>query len=125
MLTPMLETFIAPDAQKAMQWCQRRWSQTEIETKAPVSLEHSSTHPKPFDLQTALAPESFLHEPHAWSVPFEDFSAADVAAMDLSDWWALKASKGNGGRDVWVVNRHNYMAVLPTVPAKDEYILQR
>ena len=121
MHAPMLDTFIAPNAEQAMEWCCTRWAQTET----PALTSTSTSTSQRFDLQTSLSSESFLHEPHAWSVPFEDFSEADLVAMDLSDWWALKASKGNGGRDVWVINRHNYAAVMATVPKKDEYILQR
>jgi hypothetical protein len=133
----MLETFIAPSAEQAMHWCLTRWPETQTQTQTPPPPpetpppgDHPSggggdSTPQCFNLETSLSPVSFLNEPHDWSVPFENFSAADILALDLSDWWALKASKGNGGKDVWVVNRHNYAAVLATVPTKDEYILQR
>lgn len=117
MKAPMLDTFIASNAEKALHWCSARWTQTE------ASSEKSSM--KSWAPQACLASASFLNEPHHWSVPFENLSEADILAMDLSDWWALKASKGNGGRDVWVINRHNYAAVFDTVPLRDEYIIQR
>lgn len=126
MQAPMLDTFIAPNAEHARQWCFARWSQRETEALKKTSVDATANQqPLLFNLHTSLASASFLDEPHKWSIPFKDFSEADLAAMDLSDWWALKASKGNGGRDVWVVNRHNYDKVLATVPLKDEYILQR
>jgi hypothetical protein len=127
MQTPMLDTIIAPTAQSALQWCLARWTQTDASLDTTTSVgRQTSTPPKQhFDLHISLAHVSFLNETHEWSVPFADASEADVEAMDLSDWWALKASKGNGGKDVWVINRNNFAEVLASVPAKDEYILQR
>jgi len=33
-------------------------------------------------------------------------------ASSDADWWVLKASGGNGGKDVWVISRENYRDVL-------------
>jgi hypothetical protein len=41
------------------------------------------------------------------------------------DWWAVKASKGNGGRDVWIMNKKNYKQIISQIPTKDEYVIQR
>eukprot|EP01038_Epipyxis_sp_PR26KG_P009454 gene9454-12738_t len=41
------------------------------------------------------------------------------------DWWVVKASKGNGGRDVWIVNKSNFQQVLPILPNNDEYVIQK
>ena len=41
------------------------------------------------------------------------------------DWWMVKASKGNGGRDVWVLNEDNYARVLSELAPQDEYVIQR
>lgn len=41
------------------------------------------------------------------------------------DWWVVKASKGNGGRDVWVFNQSNYQKVISELPADEEYVIQR
>lgn len=41
------------------------------------------------------------------------------------DWWVVKASKGNGGRDIWVMNPANFAEVLPQLPDSDEYVIQR
>lgn len=124
MEAPVLESFITPNAARAYKWCETRWSNTQPPQSENIK-NITDSDKLPFDIHTSLSKESFLKEPHAWSVPFDDFSLSDVAAMDLSDWWALKASKGNGGRDVWVVNRFNYTEVFNTVPTNDEYILQR
>lgn len=41
------------------------------------------------------------------------------------DWWVVKASKGNGGRDVWVFNEENYKRVITELAESDEYVIQR
>jgi len=41
------------------------------------------------------------------------------------DWWVLKASKSNGGREVWVCNRSNYQKVMNQLIDDDEYIVQK
>lgn len=41
------------------------------------------------------------------------------------DWWVVKASRGNGGRDIWVLNKENYEEVVLQLPEKDEYVIQR
>jgi hypothetical protein len=35
------------------------------------------------------------------------------------DWWIVKASKGNGGRDVWVVHPNNSCDVLSELPPNE------
>lgn len=41
------------------------------------------------------------------------------------EWWVLKASHGNGGKDIWLVNQSNYRAICAEVSVKQEYVLQR
>lgn len=41
------------------------------------------------------------------------------------DWWVVKASKGNGGRDIWVFNKSNHSKVVSELPANEEYVIQR
>ena len=41
------------------------------------------------------------------------------------DWWVVKASQGNGGRDVWVFNSQNYRQVIQELPYQQEYVIQR
>ena len=40
-------------------------------------------------------------------------------------WWAIKASQGNGGRDVWIVNKENYAPTIAELPESEEYVIQR
>lgn len=35
------------------------------------------------------------------------------------DWWVVKASKGNGGRDIWILNENNYQTVMEEIPPED------
>ncbi len=44
---------------------------------------------------------------------------------DQKDWWAVKASNGNGGKDIWIVNRSNFTKVVGQLPAEDKYVIQR
>lgn len=39
------------------------------------------------------------------------------------DWWIVKASKGNGGRDVWVVHPDNSSDVLSQLPPNEGQLL--
>ena len=41
------------------------------------------------------------------------------------DWWAVKASAGNGGGDVYFINESNYRSVLRSIPVQMEYVIQR
>ena len=41
------------------------------------------------------------------------------------DWWVLKASQGNGGRDIWVISNDNYQSILTGIPLNDHFVIQR
>eukprot|EP01041_Mallomonas_annulata_P000692 gene692-1322_t len=41
------------------------------------------------------------------------------------DWWVVKASRGNGGRDVWVINQSNFETILGDISSVGEFVLQR
>ena len=51
-----------------------------------------------------------------WLSPSED---------EEKDWWAVKASNGNGGKDIWIVNRDNYQSAVKELPPAEEYVIQR
>lgn len=40
------------------------------------------------------------------------------------DWWCVKASGGNGGMDVWVMDEGNWMAVVEQLHETEEYVIQ-
>eukprot|EP01033_Poteriospumella_lacustris_P013421 gene13421-9611_t len=46
-------------------------------------------------------------------------------APPTSDWWVVKASAGNGGRDIWMVHAQNYLAELQDLPDQQEYVIQQ
>lgn len=41
------------------------------------------------------------------------------------DWWAVKASSGNGGKDVWIINKENYKDILKELPGNNEFVIQK
>lgn len=40
-------------------------------------------------------------------------------------WWVLKASNGNGGQEIWLLNRENFVSVVSTIKEEDEYVIQK
>ncbi len=44
---------------------------------------------------------------------------------DGKDWWVVKASKGNGGRDIWMMNRRNGLDLIRSLPGDEEYVVQK
>lgn len=49
----------------------------------------------------------------------------DNNCSNLRDWWVVKASKGNGGRDIWIMYEENCEKVVSDLPSSDEYVIQR
>jgi hypothetical protein len=41
------------------------------------------------------------------------------------DWWAVKASAGNGGKDVWIINKSNFKDILKELPGNNEFVIQK
>lgn len=46
-------------------------------------------------------------------------------APPTSDWWVVKASAGNGGRDIWMVHAQNFAEELRDLPDQQEYVIQQ
>lgn len=44
---------------------------------------------------------------------------------DSLDWWAVKAARGNGGKDVWITNRDNYADTFAQLPRQGELVIQK
>ena len=36
-------------------------------------------------------------------------------SSEALDWWVLKASQGNGGRDIWILSQGNFERILPDI----------
>jgi hypothetical protein len=113
MSAPHLETFVAESKDSLFRWLDAKWS-SPLDTKNEVSLDHVSFE---IDLHQ-LGQVSFEGEQHVWSVP----PSSDVCI----DWWAVKASKGNGGKDVWIVHKNNYRHVIAeALRGDEEFVVQR
>lgn len=55
----------------------------------------------------------------------ERFCQRWLVESDSNDWWAVKVSNGNGGRDVWIMNSNNYKGVLNELPEHEELVIQK
>lgn len=106
-----LESYIAVNRFSLLRWCQNKWENNNFPLEAVISTERL-----PLDLNL-LASQSFLNEPFEWSLTTE--------SPHSRDWWAVKATRGNGGKDVWIIHRDNYNTVIPTLPNGEEYVIQR
>jgi hypothetical protein len=43
-----------------------------------------------------------------------------------NNWWVIKASNGNGGKDIWVMNQENFPQIITEIPKMDEeYVVQK
>jgi hypothetical protein len=85
-------------------------------------------------LQTFIA--SSLSEIEAWAADRWGFKD-DEEFGNEEDWWVLKASGGNGGKDVYVLSQHTYASVLHNLPSinpaastsdnpkNDDWVLQK
>jgi glutathione synthase/RimK-type ligase-like ATP-grasp enzyme len=51
--------------------------------------------------------------------------AAAPVSRDEGDWWVVKASAGNGGKDIWVMTCENYEKVVSDLPPDDTLVIQR
>lgn len=89
----VLETFVTRNLAGACDWFNSRWCQMSTDGKT-CGLLHE-TGDTILDNECSSTSYRLSH-----SVPRD------------SDWWIVKASKGNGGRDVWVVHPNNYIDVL-------------
>lgn len=50
-----------------------------------------------------------------------------TVSSDHSDWWVLKACRGNGGKDIWILTCTSYLSVLEEISKRidEEYVIQR
>ena len=50
-----------------------------------------------------------------------------TARPPVEEWWFVKASKGNGGKDIWIMNATNHRDVAASLPTAggDDYVIQR
>ena len=92
-----------------------------IESKASfAALQLLMDYPT---LETKVA--STAQEVEQWAKNRWGTGMLDANYYTNQDWWVVKASKGNGGRDIWIFNRNNFVEVIPLLPVNDEYVIQR
>lgn len=51
-------------------------------------------------------------------------SEANTDSGEL-DWWVVKASSANGGRDVFIMNKSNQSDIIQSLTAWEEYVIQK
>lgn len=61
----------------------------------------------------------------SWAEGKWSSSASSSSKNDESDWWVVKASAGNGGKDIWVITCANYDEVISELPAGETFVVQR
>ena len=101
-----LETYVARNAKEVSRWATKRWMRSTASIKdrtkiLPGELESGS------NIEASKSILSLLQN-----------SVSDNRCID-TDWWVVKASKGNGGRDIWILNKDNAEAVLSDLPTPD------
>lgn len=74
-------------------------------------------------LQTFVA--SGPAEVLAWARHRWGESSSGGASGQDNDWWVVKAARGNGGRDVWVMSALNYLGVEREFSAGEQLVVQR
>ena len=58
---------------------------------------------------------------HRWTTKYDNLTETS------DDWWIIKSSRGNGGRDIWIVNCLNYNEVLLDIPGQGQgdFVVQK
>jgi hypothetical protein len=112
---PCLESYIASSAQELLQWCQTNMKGSP-ETTATCASNQPLDESKHELLDSATT--------GVFSFPTRN-SANDPSDSSSDNWWAVKASRGNGGKDVWIIHPGCYEEVISTLPPNEEYVLQR
>ncbi len=59
-----------------------------------------------------------------WDEEYSVFDVANNKDKD-EDWWILKASNGNGGRDIFVITSNTYQRVLNSINVDEEFVIQK
>lgn len=100
-----------------------------LESKSNLAYLLYKIKEKPFVLETFIAVNKveimqWCHR--KWIVNdtmLTEHSITNASFLDNNnkqfdiDWWVIKASNGNGGRDIWIVNKNNYKQVIDNIPS--------
>ena len=74
-------------------------------------------------LETFVAPGG-ASQVLAWASRRWENNEASTSSQ-TSDWWVVKVARGNGGRDVWIMNAKNYSLVVAEFAKDDELVIQK
>lgn len=99
MKCPVLTTHIALNAADVLRWAEKRW-----ESVGSNSGNSASSTVFSFGNGEAVSPVS-----------------------PDNDWWVVKASRGNGGKDIWIIHPGNFRDVISNqgMPQGEELVIQR
>lgn len=85
-----------------------------------------------FIAKSSIEVSTWLH--NKWSTLHSNISMNTSTIADINnvnndvthtDWWVVKSSKGNGGKDIWIVSQDNYQSIVLTLPTKDQFVIQK
>jgi Tubulin-tyrosine ligase family len=120
----VLDTFIAANVAEVVRWAQARWSR--VSSMESESVAETSTVKPPATPTPPTPPPPTASSPSSSSlIECNSTLAGESDIFDDSDWWAIKASRGNGGKDVWFMNKRNYTQVTAELPRGDELVIQK
>ena len=117
-----LESYVLEGVESVRAWAEERWAQNEVNSDPVVPFSDS---------------ESCENDPNRVKTDDERPSSGRNRSSPRQkpkflvnsdpDWWCLKAARGNGGLDVWVLRRSNAREVLGKLNPKfqDCFVVQR
>ena len=148
-----LTTYVAKGVADVRIWAEKQWSlpsssSSSSVSAASVSVAASAAAPPLSFLSLPLLPLSSLHgvlqtdhvdmlkslvdecvEPLGIDADAYQYSCSEESSSSTNDWWFVKASKGNGGRDIWIINENNYESTLANIASStnnnDEFVIQQ
>ena len=97
---PTLKTYLACSAVDVLNWASQRWIGSDISVTSAADVD------------------TVFRNLHG------DVSDCKMAEID-DDWWAVKAARGNGGKDVWIMNNKNFHEIYSQLPCNDEFVIQK
>ncbi len=101
--TFFLETYIAYNKHDVFSWSNRRWNFNHISYGGDSTPESHANIFQTVDLRSTPLPSN----------------------ISDNDWWVVKASKGNGGKDIWITNSHRYKSVCNELPSNEKFVIQK
>ena len=74
-------------------------------------------------LETYIArcPEEFM----LWACSHWPEDISTESSSEHLDWYAVKAAKGNGGKDVWIASKDTFRDIYSELPAHGELVIQK